>query len=51
MRKDGIYLDWKEWPGFYDKYFSKNSVAYIDIDGFTAKDAIDIILKAGGQPE
>lgn len=50
MKKDGIYLDWKEWPGFYDKYFSKNSIAYIDIDGFTAKDAIDIILKAGGLP-
>lgn len=50
MKKDGIYHGWMEWPEFYFKYFSKNSIAYVDIHGFTAKDAIDVILGAGGIP-
>lgn len=50
MKKDGKYQNWKEWPQFYERYFSKDSVAYIDIDGFTAQNAIDVIRIAGGIP-
>lgn len=50
MKKDGIYNSWQDWAKFYNKYFSKNSGVYIDIEGFSTKEAIDIILEAEGIP-
>ena len=50
MRQDGYYKGIDEWKGFYNRYFSKDSGAFSALDGFTAKDAIEIILQAGGIP-
>lgn len=50
MMKDGFYTSWNDWTEFYHLNFSKNSKAYIDIGGFSSKDAINIILEADGLP-
>ncbi|MBN2853234.1 MAG: PHP domain-containing protein [Clostridia bacterium] len=48
MLKDGLYKDWSQWIPFYYDYFSKKSGVYIDIDGFTSREAIEVIREAGG---
>lgn len=50
MRLDGIYQERSQWKEFYHGFFSKKSPAYMDMSGFTAKSAIEIILDAGGVP-
>jgi 3',5'-nucleoside bisphosphate phosphatase len=50
MRHDGYFQHRSEWKDFYYKYFYKNSPAYLNLEGFTAKSAIEIILEAGGVP-
>lgn len=47
--KDGIYTS-NQWNEIKDIHFSKKSPAYKDLDGFTAKSAIEIILQSGGVP-
>jgi len=50
MKNDNIYISYEEWPQFYNRNFSKKSDTYIDLDGFTAEDAINIIHKANDIP-
>jgi predicted metal-dependent phosphoesterase TrpH len=50
MRLDGYFQQRSEWKDFYYKFFSKNSAAYLNLEGFTSKSAIEIILEAGGVP-
>lgn len=50
MRLDGIYKQRSEWREFYNKLFGKNSPAYMDLEGFTSKSAIEVISGAGGIP-
>lgn len=50
MRLDGYFQHRSEWKDFYYKHFGKNSPVYLDLDGFTPKSAIEIILDAGGVP-
>jgi predicted metal-dependent phosphoesterase TrpH len=50
MRLDGYFKYRSEWKSFYYTHFSKNSPAYLNLDGFTPKSAIEIILEAGGTP-
>ncbi|KLU63359.1 error-prone DNA polymerase [Peptococcaceae bacterium CEB3] len=50
MMKDGFYSSLDQWPEFYHRYFGKESQAYLDLEGFTPAEAIDIILKAQGIP-
>jgi 3',5'-nucleoside bisphosphate phosphatase len=50
MRRDGFYKTRTEWKAFYHTYFGKNSPVYLDLEGFTAKAAIEVILAAGGIP-
>ncbi len=47
--KDGIYKS-NQWEEFKFKCYGKESPAYLSLDGFTAKSAIEIILTAGGFP-
>lgn len=47
--KDGIYEE-NQWNEIKDIHFSKKSPSYQDLDGFTARSAIEIILEAGGVP-
>jgi 3',5'-nucleoside bisphosphate phosphatase len=48
MRLDGHFQHRSEWKDLYYKCFSKNSPAYLNLEGFTSKSAIEIILEAGG---
>lgn len=48
MLKDGLFENWSQWISFYYDNFSKKSGVYIDIDGFTSKEAIEVIRDAGG---
>jgi predicted metal-dependent phosphoesterase TrpH len=50
MRLDGYFQHRSEWKDFYYKCFSKNSPAYLNLEGFNAKSAIEVIMKAGGVP-
>jgi predicted metal-dependent phosphoesterase TrpH len=50
MRLDGHFHNRTEWKDFYYKLFSKYSPAYMDLEGFTTKSAIEVILEAGGVP-
>ncbi|ATW23442.1 PHP domain-containing protein [Candidatus Formimonas warabiya] len=50
MMQDGFYADWDQWMDFYYRYFGKSSPAYLDIEGFTPENAIDVIIKAQGIP-
>lgn len=50
MRLDGLFLHRSDWKNFYYRYFSKNSPAYLDLEGFTSKSAIEAVLEAGGVP-
>jgi predicted metal-dependent phosphoesterase TrpH len=50
MRLDGLFQHRSEWKEFYYRYFSKNSPAYMDMEGFTSKSAIEAVLDAGGVP-
>lgn len=50
MRLDGHYQNRSDWRDCYYRYFYKNSPAYLDLEGFTPKSAIEIILEAGGTP-
>lgn len=50
MRLDGLYQHRSEWKNFYYKYFSKTSSAYLDLEGFTSKSAIEAVLEGGGVP-
>ena len=50
MRLDGYFQHRSEWKNFYYRYFSKNSPAYLNLDEFTSKRAIEVILEAGGVP-
>ncbi|MGH4124300.1 MAG: PHP domain-containing protein [Clostridium sp.] len=50
MMLDGIYNDWSKYRDFYLANFGINSGVYEDIEGFTPKSAIDIILESKGIP-
>jgi predicted metal-dependent phosphoesterase TrpH len=50
MRLDGHFQHRSEWKDFYYKFFSKLSPAYMNLEGFTSKSAVEIILEAGGVP-
>lgn len=50
MRLDGHFQYRSEWKDFYYNLFSKLSPGYLNLEGFTSKSAIEIILEAGGVP-
>lgn len=50
MRLDGHFQSRSQWKEFYYKYFTKLSPVYLNLEGFTAKSAVEIILEAGGVP-
>lgn len=50
MKEDGRFDSWKQFPQFFYRYFGKDSAAFLSFDCYTAPQAVEAIIKAGGLP-